>query len=80
MAAETLTVRIDAKMRETIDEIAASQDRDRSYIVKEALRAYLDFYQWQTEHFKKGMRAADEGRFASEEQVLQTMARLTRKK
>ncbi|MBZ5604192.1 MAG: ribbon-helix-helix protein, CopG family [Acidobacteriia bacterium] len=80
MAGDTLTVRLDPKMRESIDKIAAQQDRDRSYIVKEALRAYLELYQWQIEHIKKGMRSADEGRFASEEQVRETIARLTGKK
>jgi predicted transcriptional regulator len=79
MATETLTVRIDPGMRESLDEIAALQDRDRTYIVREALKAYLDLYDWQVKHIEKGVRAADAGKFASEADVRKTIAKLTRK-
>ena len=78
MATETLTIRIDPEMRESLDAIAASQDRDRTYIVREALRAYIELYHWQTEHFKKGMREADEGKFVSDAEVRQRLRRPAR--
>lgn len=79
MAGETLTIRIDPQMRESLDAIAASQDRDRTYIVREALRAYLDLYQWQVKHIEKGVREADAGKFVSDAEMRRTIARLTRK-
>ncbi len=79
MASETLTIRIDSEIRDRLDAVAAAQDRDRTYVVREALRAYLEHYHWQTEHMKQGMRDADEGRFASEAEVRKTIARLTGK-
>ncbi len=79
MATETLTIRIDPEMRDSLDAIAASQDRDRTYIVREALRAYLELYQWQVKHIEKGVRAADAGKFSSDAEVRKTVARLTRK-
>ena len=79
MASETLTVRIEPGMRKSLDTIAALQDRDRTYIVRQALEAYLDLYDWQVKHIRRGVRAGDAGKFATEAQVRKTIARLTRR-
>jgi predicted transcriptional regulator len=79
MPSETLTVRIDPEMKKQLDAIAASQDRDRAYVVREALTAYLELHQWQVKHIEKGVQAAHAGRFASEAEVRKTIARLTRR-
>ncbi len=79
MAADVLTFRIDPEMRESLDAVAAAQDRDRTYVVREALRAYLDLYHWQTKHIEKGLQSADHGKFATGAEVRRTVARLTRK-
>jgi predicted transcriptional regulator len=79
MATATLTVRIDPEMKADLDAIAASQDRDRTYVVREALKAYVDLYEWQVKHIQKGVEAARAGRFATEAEVRRTIARLTRR-
>ena len=53
-------------------------DRDRSYILNEAITAYLDAHEWQIEHIKKGLRQADAGKFASQKEVARAMARWRR--
>jgi predicted transcriptional regulator len=77
--AETLTIRIDPEMRESLDAIAAAQDRNRTYVVREALRAYLDLYQWQVKHIQQGVREAEAGKFVSDAEMRRTIARLTRR-
>jgi predicted transcriptional regulator len=79
MATATLTVRIDPEMKAELDAIAAARDRDRSYLVKEALREYLEIQKWQIEHIRQGVREADAGNFVSEAKMKRTIARLTRR-
>lgn len=79
MPREIMTVRVDPRTRQALDGIAAALDRDRSYVVNEALEAYIDVHQWQIDHIQQGLREAKAGQFASEAQVNKVMARLRRK-
>ena len=79
MAKETMTIRIDPGVRTALDTIAATADRDRTWVVNEALTAYLETYRWQIEHIKQGLREADAGKFASAASVKKVISRLTRK-
>ena len=79
MATATLTVRIDPEKKAELDAIAAARDRDRSYLVKEALREYLEVQRWHMEHLQQGLREADAGIFVSEAKMKKTIARLTRR-
>lgn len=72
---ETITFRIDSESKALLDEAAQELDRDRSYVVNQAVVAYLDLYRWQLEDTKKGIAEADAGLFASEEEVQKTFAR-----
>jgi predicted transcriptional regulator len=79
MATATLTVRIDPEMKADLDAIATARDRDRSYLVKEALQEYLEVQKWHVEHLQQGLREADAGKFVSEAKMKRTIARLTRR-
>ena len=76
MKKETLTVRIEDGTREALDAIATAMDRDRSYVVNEALAAYVEIHRWQVEHIQRGLREADAGRFVSEARVKKVFSRL----
>lgn len=76
MARETMAVRVDPQVRDELDAIAAAVNRDRSYVVTEALNAYIETHRWQVGHIKKGLRQADAGRFASKRQVHEVLKRL----
>jgi RHH-type rel operon transcriptional repressor/antitoxin RelB len=78
MGKTTITFRLDAGKREALDTIAEVADRDRSYVLNEAIDAYLDAHQWQIEHIKKGLRQAEAGRFATEKEVAKAFARWRR--
>jgi RHH-type rel operon transcriptional repressor/antitoxin RelB len=72
---ETISFRLETDKKEKLDAIAASLDRDRSYLLNEAIDAYLEVHQWQIKHIRAGIRQADAGEFASEAQVAAAFAR-----
>jgi predicted transcriptional regulator len=78
MGKTTITFRVDTDKREALDAIAEVADRDRSYVLNEAIDAYLDAHQWQIEHIKKGLRQAEAGQFATEKEVARAFARWRR--
>jgi len=69
MSKETITLRIDLEKKAALDAIATGLDRDRTYIINQAIDAYLDFYQWQIDEIKKAIAEADAGKFASDTDV-----------
>ncbi len=79
MAKETMTVRLEPETRDALDAIAATLDRDRSYVVNQALAAYVETHRWQVEHIQKGLREANAGKFVSQANVNKVIARLRRK-
>lgn len=79
MPKQTMTIRIEPEVRSSLDAIAAAADRDRTWVVNEALAAYIETQRWQIEHIRQGLREADSGRFASTRAVKQVVDRLRRK-
>jgi len=75
MSKETITFRLDAEKRAALDEIADGLDRDRSYILNEAIDLYLEVHRWQVTHILEGVRQADNEEFATDEEVAQAFAR-----
>ena len=64
-----VTFRMQEEKKLLIDELAAVQDRDRSYIINQALDVYLDVMEWQLAHIKEGLRQAEAGEFAADDEV-----------
>ena len=71
----TVSFRIGESKKNRIDLLASLQDRDRSYIINEALDTYLDLMDWQREHIEEGAKQADAEDFASEAEVTAAFAR-----
>ncbi|MGE5327113.1 MAG: CopG family ribbon-helix-helix protein [Deltaproteobacteria bacterium] len=78
MGKSTITFRLDTAKREALDTIAEINDRDRSYVLNEAVDAYLGVHDWQVEHIKKGLKQAQSGKFAGENEVRKAFARWRR--
>jgi predicted transcriptional regulator len=77
MSKENITFRIESDKKLALEAIAKGINRDRSYVLNEAIDAYLEMHQWQIEEIHKGIAEADAGDFASEEEVMATFAMLT---
>ena len=71
----TVSFRIGESKKNKIDQLAGLQDRDRSYIINEALDTYLDLMDWQLEHIEEGVRQADAEIFAGEAEVAAAFAK-----
>jgi predicted transcriptional regulator len=76
MAKALLTVRMDEDRLQALDKVAEGLDRDRTYVVTQAIDAYLDVQRWQIEYIEEALRDADAGRFASPAEVESAFARL----
>jgi predicted transcriptional regulator len=69
MPRESVTFRLDAEKRAELDAVAKALDRDRSYVLNEAVGAYLEVHRWQLAHIHESIRQADAGEFAADEEV-----------
>jgi predicted transcriptional regulator len=76
----TISFRIDSDKVEALDKIAANMQRDRSFLLNEAVDSYLE---WSAEFeriVREGMKAAREGRVVPHEEVLRRMANRKKKR
>jgi RHH-type transcriptional regulator, rel operon repressor / antitoxin RelB len=77
MSKDNVTFRLERDKRAALDEIAAGLDRDRSYVINEAITAYLEIHQWQIEEIQNGIAEAEAEDFASEAEVDAMFSKLT---
>lgn len=75
MGKETISFRMDTEKREALDGVASALDRDRTYVLNEAIDAYLDVHQWQMEHIRRGLQQADAGEFSTDAEMNATFSR-----
>lgn len=75
MNKRTITFRVDTRKTKALDAIAVGIDRDRSYVLNEAIDNYLEVHRWQMAHIKEGLRQADAGKFATDREVASAFAR-----
>jgi predicted transcriptional regulator len=66
MGTDAFTVRSNSKKVKQLDRLARQMDRSRNYLVNQAIDQLLEVHTWQIERTKEGIKAADEGRFASD--------------
>lgn len=67
---ETISFRIESGKIHVLDNIAKTMDRDRSYILNEAIDQYLAIYQWQIGHIHEGLQQARQGNLTPHEEVV----------
>jgi predicted transcriptional regulator len=67
MPETTVTLRSD--LATSLDELAVSTGRSREELVDEAISRFLDYERWAVKHIKEGLRQADAGEFASDEEM-----------
>ena len=69
-----VTVRMAKNRIKMLDELGKCDDRDRSYIVNEAVEEYLSRRQWQLEQVQRALKAVEAGKFLTEEEFLRDVA------
>jgi predicted transcriptional regulator len=80
MDKQTVSFRLDSEKVSALDVLAKALDRDRTYLLNEAVEAYLDTQQWQFEHLRKSAKQADAGQFIDHREVKKMAASWRRRK
>ena len=70
-----VTLRLNPLKKKALDAIAAGLDRDRTYVLNQAIDAFLEAHEWQIAHLKEGLHQADRKQFASDAQVKSAFAK-----
>ena len=65
----TISFRTEENTKRKLDMLAAQQNRDRSYIINQAIDQFLSLYDWQFAHIEEGVRQAQSNEFADETEV-----------
>jgi RHH-type transcriptional regulator, rel operon repressor / antitoxin RelB len=50
-------------------DIAATMDRDRAYVLNEAVDEFIELYQWKVAPIQEGLAQAEKKQFATKEEV-----------
>jgi predicted transcriptional regulator len=69
MEKQTISFRLDSDKVSALDVLAEALDRDRTYLLNEAVAAFLDVQQWQLEHIKTSVKQADAGQFIEHRKI-----------
>ena len=62
------TVTLPPDLAAGLDELAARTGRKRADLAQEAVAKYLDYERWASERVAEGLRQADAGEFADEQE------------
>jgi predicted transcriptional regulator len=74
MDKQTVSFRMDGEKVEALDTLAEALDRDRTYLLNEAVAAYLDVQRWHIEQIERGIRQADTGKLVDHSKVKKMVA------
>jgi predicted transcriptional regulator len=75
MSARTINVRLPEALHNQIEELAKATARTRSFLTIDALTHYTERESWQIRDIHEGIKEADEGEFASDDQVKAVFAK-----
>ena len=71
-----ITTRIDASLRAKLEALARSTKRSKSFLVAQAIAAYVELNEWQIGEITTGIKELDTGETLSEEQAEERYDRL----
>ena len=67
---KTISFRADAAKIDELDELAAAQDRPRSYLINEAIGNYIEMHAYQDALVRQGLVEMRKGRVVSHGEVV----------
>jgi predicted transcriptional regulator len=79
MDKQTISFRLESDKVSALDTLAAALDRDRSYLLNEAVRAYLDVQRWHIEQIEAGIKQANAGKLIDHREVKRMAAKWRRR-
>ena len=66
---EPVTLRLDARTRKRLDQIAKTMRRSRAALAAEAVRQFVELNEWQIAAIHEGVKQADSGQFIDHEKL-----------
>ena len=79
MTTKTITFRVQEERLQALDSIADMQQRDRSFILNEAVSQYLSLQEYHRELIEEGIRQDDAGEVVDHSEVRKMVAAWSRK-
>jgi predicted transcriptional regulator len=79
MQRQTVSFRLGSDKIAVLDELADAMERDRTYLLGEAVDAYLELQRWQIEQIRAGIAEADEGKVVPHQKVKSMASRWRRR-
>jgi predicted transcriptional regulator len=70
-----VSVRTEEGTIEKLDRIAGILERNRNWVINQAIDNYLEMHAWQLEHIKQGIADSDAGRTFTTNQVRARLAK-----
>jgi len=74
-ADKTISFRALTETIDTLDSLAAAQDRPRSYLINEAITNYIELHAYQDALVRKGLEEMRKGRVVRHEDVVKRLKR-----
>jgi RHH-type transcriptional regulator, rel operon repressor / antitoxin RelB len=75
---KTISFRAVAVKIDTLDSLAAAQDRSRSYLINEAINNYIELHAYQNALVRKGLEDMRKGRVVNHADVVKRLKRTGR--
>ncbi|MCE2688773.1 MAG: hypothetical protein LW862_02865 [Rubrivivax sp.] len=75
MSAKTINVRLPEALYNQIEELARATARTKSFLTIDALTHYVERESWQIRDIHEGIKEADAGEFATDDQVKDVFAK-----
>jgi predicted transcriptional regulator len=72
---KTISFRADAEKIDALDELAATQERSRSYLINQAIANYIELHAYQNALVREGIEEMHAGRVLSHKKVVQRLRR-----
>ncbi|MGC2403366.1 MAG: CopG family transcriptional regulator [Acidobacteriaceae bacterium] len=79
MPLKTITFRLPEEKLRALDSVAEVHQRDRSFVINEAVAQYLSLHEYHRSLIEEGVRQDDAGDVVDHETVLKMMADLINK-
>ncbi|ABF43779.1 transcriptional regulator, CopG family [Candidatus Koribacter versatilis Ellin345] len=80
MEKQLISVRLRADKVAALDALAESLDRDRSYLLNEAVEDYLEVQKYHLDRINQAIKAADDRELVDHADVKKLVAKLKRRK
>ena len=75
---KTISFRAVAEKIDTLDSLAAAQERSRSYLINQAITNYIELHAYQDALVRKGLEEMRKGRVSSHQEVVRRLKRAGR--